>query len=103
VAQNPHLTEIFGELFDPTGSEIQMRPARDYVRLDAPLTFYTLTAAARQHGEVALGYCVRAEAQRDDRNHGVYLNPPKARPLTLSADDQIIVLTSDQWVSPGEP
>lgn len=95
VAQNPHLTEIFAELFDPIGSEIQMRPARDYVRLDAPLTFYTLTAAARKHGEVALGYWVHAEAQRDDRNQGVYLNPPKSRPITLTETDQIIVLTSD--------
>jgi voltage-gated potassium channel Kch len=103
VAQNPHLTEIFGELFDPTGSEIQMRPARDYVRLDVPLTFYTLTAAARWHGEVALGYWVRAEAQRDDSNHGVYLNPPKSRQIALTEADQIIVLTSDKWVDPGEP
>ncbi len=103
IAQNPHLVEIFGELFDPTGSEIQMRPAHDYVRLDAPLTFYTLTAAARRHGEVAIGYWVRADSQSDERNYGVYLNPPKSRPITLSNADQIIVLTIDQWVNPGGP
>ncbi|MBX0327667.1 hypothetical protein K2Z83_08250 [Oscillochloris sp. ZM17-4] len=103
IAQNRHMTEIFGELFDPTGSEIQMRPARDYVRTDVPLTFYTLTAAARRRGEVAIGYWVREDAQRDERNHGVYLNPHKSRPIVLTDADQIIVLTSDQWVDPGEP
>jgi hypothetical protein len=103
IAQNPHLAEIFGEIFDPSGSEIQMRPARDYVRTGAPITFYSVTAAARGRGEVAIGYWVRADALRDDTNHGVYLNPPKSRPIVLSDDDQLIVLTGGQWVDPGEP
>jgi hypothetical protein len=80
-----------------------MRPARDYVRIDVPLNFYTLTEAARQRGEVALGYWVRANSQREEANYGVHLNPPKARPIALTAADQIIVLTSDLWVNPGEP
>jgi hypothetical protein len=103
VAQNPHLTEIFGELFDPLGSEIQMRPAHDYVRTGAPITFYTVTVAARRRGEVALGYWVREDAQREDANYGVYLNPIKARQFILTDDDQIIVLTWGQWADPGEP
>jgi voltage-gated potassium channel Kch len=103
IAQNRYLAEVFGELFDPTGSEIQMRPAHEYVRIDVPLTFYTLTVAASRCGEVAIGYWIREDSERDEKHHGVHINPPKSRPITLSDTDQIIILTSDQWVDPGEP
>ncbi len=101
IAQNRHLNLIFAELFDPWGSEIQLRPAGDYVATGQPLSFYEVTEAARRRGDVALGYWVRAARDSDVVHHGVHLNPDKRRRITLAPEDQIVVLTADQWEAPA--
>jgi len=48
--------------------------------------------AAGRRGECALGVRRLADAHDDDRSFGASINPPKATPLTLAADDQVIVV-----------
>lgn len=96
ISENPDLLRVFGELMDPDGSEIYLRPAADYIRPNARPDFYTVTEAAARRGEVALGYRLYGQAQKPP-NHGVWLNPDKARRLPeLCDDDRIVVLARRQ-------
>ncbi len=92
VSENKRLNAVFADLFDPEGSEIYLKPAGQYVRLNEPLSFYTVVEAARQRGEVALGYRLRALSQDPARFYGVVLNPDKSRPVTFQEEDRVIVL-----------
>ncbi|WP_437968195.1 potassium transporter TrkA [Sorangium sp. So ce260] len=92
ISENRDLAAVFEDLFDPEGSELYLKPARDYVRLGRPVSFATIVEAARRRGEVAVG--VRLAAQADDaaQAYGVKVNPRKRAPLTLAEGDRIIVL-----------
>ncbi len=92
VSENKSLTQVFGDLFASTGSEIYLRPVEQYVSLDTDVTFYTVLEAVRQRGETALGYRISAHAHSGELGYGVRVNPVKRHPITFSAGDKIIVL-----------
>ncbi|MEO5807720.1 CASTOR/POLLUX-related putative ion channel [Devosia sp.] len=92
ASENDKLAAIFDDLLDEEGSEIYMRPAQDYVALDTPVTFYTVAEAARQRGEVALGY---ARPRPGAAVGGIIVNPKKSHLLDYVAGDRLIVLARD--------
>jgi voltage-gated potassium channel Kch len=95
VSENEQLTDVFGILFDSTGSEIYLRPAELYVKPGTEVDFYTVLEAARRVGETAIGYRVDKFAHHADENYGVHLNPLKTDRLTFAAGDRIVVLAEE--------
>ncbi|MBB6343648.1 voltage-gated potassium channel Kch [Nonomuraea muscovyensis] len=91
LAQNRHLADVFGQLFDPRGSEIYPRPACSYVRPGEKVTFSTIVEAARRKGETAIGYR-DASGRNTPPHYGIVLNPPKSRSVVLGENDSVIVL-----------
>ncbi|MEV8630631.1 potassium transporter TrkA [Streptosporangium sp. NPDC051023] len=91
LAENQHLAEVFGSLFDSKGSEIYPRPAGRYVRTGAEVSFASVIESARRRGETAIGYR-RADRVNEAPHFGVVLNPDKSRPLRLGDGDSVIVL-----------
>ncbi|MGI5202596.1 CASTOR/POLLUX-related putative ion channel [Spirillospora sp. CA-108201] len=94
LSENRHLYEVFADLLDPAGSELYLKPACDYLAPGAEADFATLIESARRRGEVALGYRL-TERFHEPPGYGVVLNPDKTAPLTLSADDRVIVLAEN--------
>jgi Trk K+ transport system NAD-binding subunit len=94
LAENRHLAAVFAQLFDSTGSEIYLRPVSDYVRADGPVTFATLTEAARRRGETAIGYRL-ARDYHTPPDYGVVLNPEKAAAIAYGPADRLIVLAEE--------
>jgi voltage-gated potassium channel Kch len=94
TAENPHLSQVFGQLFSPDGSEIYLKPAEHYVRPGVPVNFYTVAESARRRGECAIGYRVAALAKQAP-GYGVHLNPDKGMQFMLQPGDKIIVLAED--------
>lgn len=94
LSENRHLYDVFVDLLDPAGSEIYLKPAGDYLVPGVEANFATLIESARRRGEVALGYRLTARFH-EPPGYGVALNPDKAAPLTLAADDRVIVLAED--------
>jgi voltage-gated potassium channel Kch len=90
VSENAQLNAVFADLFDVAGSEIYLRPAREYVEPGVEVTFATIVASARRRSEVAIG--VRTQATAGAGQDGVRINPPKSTRLTLGARDAVIVL-----------
>jgi hypothetical protein len=85
LSSRPQLGRVFGDLFDPEGASLAVRPARDYVTAGTH-RFADVVAAARTRGQIAVGY---------RRSGGdVLLNPSKSQPITLDDDDHVVVLES---------
>lgn len=95
ISENPELSLVFQDLFDPEGSEIYLKPAEDYVQTDTPLTFYTVVEAARRRNQVAIGYRSQREAYDPQKSYGVRINPAKSLETTYVKGDRIIVLSED--------
>ncbi|MGW0804624.1 CASTOR/POLLUX-related putative ion channel [Nonomuraea sp. NPDC002799] len=91
LAENQHLADVFGYLFDSRGSEIYPRPAASYVRTGTEVTFATVVEAARRRGETAIGYR-DAQGRNDPPHYGIVLNPGKADTIVLGEKDSVIVL-----------
>jgi len=92
VSENPGLEAVFTDLFDPEGSEVYLKPAASYVTPAVPINFYTVLEAARQRGEVAIGYRRAAQSEGGKYTYEVVVNPKKSEALTFSEADRIIVL-----------
>ncbi len=95
VSENKFLNAVFADLFDPAGSEIYLKPAENYVQLSHPVNFYTVVEAARQRGEVAIGYRLHQHAAVAAKAYGVVVNPNKSEKVTFAAGDKLIVLAEE--------
>jgi ion channel POLLUX/CASTOR len=92
LSENRTLDAVFKMLFSNEGSEICLRPMREYVRTSMPMDFYTLVEAAARKGHTAIGY--RRTALSDDRTqaYGIVVNPKKRDAIMIEENDQLIVL-----------
>ncbi|MFF5208676.1 potassium transporter TrkA [Streptosporangium sp. NPDC000396] len=93
LAENPYRYRLFADLFDAGGQEIYIKPAEDYVRLSAPVSYATVVAAARAYDEVVIGYRSDRTATGLDEG-GIILNPPKSSDVTFEPGDMVIVLAA---------
>lgn len=92
ASENDALTAIFDDLLDEAGSELYMRATSDYVALGEPVNFYTVSEAARQRGEVAIGY---HRPRPGAVANGIVINPNKAVDETYAEGDRLIILARD--------
>lgn len=95
ISENKALGPVFTDLFDPEGSEIYLKPAAEYVRLEHPLSFYTVVESARRRGQIALGYRLHAQAEDASKSYGVVVNPDKSATITFGMEDRIILLSEE--------
>jgi hypothetical protein len=95
LSENRELKKVYDILFQAEGSEIYLKPASRYVKTDAPMDFYTVTARAAELGESAIGYRITSLSQDSENQYGVKLNPAKSERITFAENDCIIVLSED--------
>ncbi len=92
ISENKILNQIFSSLFSSEGSEINIKPASNYIITGKPMNFYTIMQSAHNKGEVAIGYKLASEKNNATLSYGIHLNPKKSNTITLSKEDSIIVL-----------
>lgn len=95
VSENKFLMRVFEDLFDADGSEIYIKPAKEYVKIGDPMNFYTILESAARKNEVAIGYRIKKQARDASHQYGVYVNPKKSDMFTLTEEDLVIVLSED--------
>jgi len=95
VSENKFLMRVFEDLFDADGSEIYIKPAKEYVLVGDPINFYTIMESAARKNEVAIGYRIKKQARDANKQYGVYVNPKKSEQFTLTEEDLVIVLSED--------
>ncbi len=95
VAENKFLMRVFDDLFNTQGSEIYLKPMRDYIRVGEKVDFYTIVESAKRKGETAIGYRFASLAHDSRRAYGIVVNPVKSKMLTFGEKDRIIVLSEN--------
>lgn len=92
IAENKELSAVLGDLFDPDGSEIYLKPASDYVVPGQAVKYATVVEAARRRGEIAIGFRLAATERDASASYGVRVNPPKSMDVTLGPKDKVVVV-----------
>ena len=92
LSENKKLDAVFKQLFSAAGSEICIRPARDYVKTGMGMSFYTVMEAAARKNETAIGYRRMKQAENKEDGFGVKVNPKKTDAVFFDENDQVIVL-----------
>lgn len=95
ISENAELLDVFEDLFDADGSEIYLKPAKNYVALEKEVNFYTVVESARKRGEIAIGYRLERHANYAHHAYGVRVNPSKPEKIIFKPEDKIIVLAED--------
>lgn len=95
ISENKQLNAVFGDIFDPEGSEIYLKPAEIFVRLGVEMNFYTVLEAARRRDALAIGYKLQRFARDAAQSYGVVVNPKKAAKVKFEAGDKIVVVAED--------
>ena len=75
------------------GSEVYLKPAQNYVKLNVPVNFYTVIESAIQKGESVLGYQRGADINDASQHYMTVINPGKSAPVTFTENDRMIVLS----------
>lgn len=94
LTENRHLREVYADLLSPEGTELYLKPAVDYVRPGTDANFATVIESAKRRGHTAIGYRL-GDGRHDPPRYGIVLNPGKNAPLTLTADDRVVVLAEN--------
>jgi voltage-gated potassium channel Kch len=95
ISENKELNAVFADLFREEGSEIYLKPIKNYVLTGRPVNFYTVVEAARRRNEVAIGYRIVADGKDSSKGYGVKVNPVKNQVVTFSENDKVIVLAEN--------
>jgi hypothetical protein len=95
LSENGKLYDVFADIFDPEGSEIYLKPIGDYIETDRAVNSYTLVEAARQRGEIAIGYRLMKDTKDSLQSYGVHTNPKKSELVTFAPGDKIIVVAEN--------
>ena len=84
LSERKELSQVFDDLFDRTGCSIELRASPLYGAHEAK-NFADVVATASSRGDSAIGYRRASSGQ-------VVVNPAKSAPLTLSRDDEVLVI-----------
>jgi len=95
LSETPDLKKVIDILFEAEGSEFYLKDAKDYVKLNVEMNFYTVLEAASYKNETAIGYRIINEAHSAENNYGIKVNPVKDEMITFSEGDKVIVLAED--------
>ena len=90
VSENRELMVLFDDILDEEGSEIYMKPVADYVKLNVPVDFYTITESAAGREEIAIGY-----KKLVDGKMVIVTNPRKSEAVTFQSGDDLIVIAEE--------
>lgn len=95
VAENRSLAPIFEDLLNSEGAEIYLKPARNYLKLDHIIDFYTLSHLVAMKNEVFLGYKKTNANQNHNNGAEIVLNPNKNAEISFADEDWLVVLANE--------
>ncbi len=90
ISENRDLATVFNEILNSEGSEIYIRKAMKYVKLNTELSFYDVTEILRQQDAIAIGY-----KKQTGNGYEIIINPAKSEKVSFTEEDYIITLASD--------
>jgi hypothetical protein len=95
LTENRELKTVFDDIFDAEGSEIYLKPVKNYIIPGKEINFYTVCAAAAGRNETAIGYRRCRFSHDADKAYGVAVNPDKSDKIIFDETDKVIVIAED--------
>lgn len=95
LAETAELSHVFAALLSSQGSEVRLHPIEWYVKLGVPVDFNSVIAAARSHGDTAIGIRKPGSLIGKGNTDEVLLNPDRTAKTVYQAGDKLVVLTND--------
>jgi len=95
LAETAELSHVFAALLSSEGSEVRLHPIEWYVKLGVPVDFNSIIAAARGHGDTAIGIRNAGELIGKAHTDEVLLNPDRIEKRIYKTGDKLVVLTND--------
>ncbi len=90
LAENRYLNGVFQQLLSIEGSEIYVKPIKDYIKLNEEINIYTLLESVSRKDEIFIGYKLS-----DLGSKGIIINPGKNNRIRFKDNDFIIVIAKD--------
>ena len=90
ICQQRELKQIFEELLREEGSEVYVRPAKNYIVPGKKTDIYTACEAAARQREVLIGYRL---TDPETGKMEMITNPPKSREITFGEKDCLVVIS----------
>jgi hypothetical protein len=88
LSVQPNLWDVYSEIFDPRGCEIQMREFDLYCPVGESIAYCELMKKGLRRKEIVLGYLAREQGE-DDR---VELNPARDEVIAPGPHDMVVVV-----------
>ena len=88
LSEQRGLINIFENLFQSKGSEIYIKPIRNYIKINQECNFGTIVQSAIEKNETALGFIIYTDTKAD-----LIINPPKNKYFKFLDKDSVIVLS----------
>lgn len=95
LTENRGLKKVFDDMFDADGSEIYLKPAKEYIKPGKEVNFYTVCASAARRNETAIGYRRCRFSHDADKTYGVVVNPMKSDIIVFDETDKVILLAEE--------
>lgn len=95
LAESAELSHVFAALLSSQGSELRLHPIEWYVKLGVPVDFNSVIAAARNHGDSAIGVRKPGQLIGKSNTDEVLLNPDRNHKSVYQKGDKLVVLTND--------
>ena len=95
LVENPHLINVFDDLFESQGSSINIHDVDKYAEhWEKKLPMPIFVQYATNYGESAIGLMMRADDE-SDRAEGLMVNPSKKTKFTPKEGDRVIVVSHE--------
>ncbi len=90
ISENRDLSTVFNVLLSDKGSEIYIRKASQYLKLNVPIDFYEVTSILKDYDDIAIGY-----KKQVGNSYEIVVNPDKSDKIIFTENDYIISLSED--------
>ncbi|MCB1157437.1 MAG: hypothetical protein KDK45_08045, partial [Leptospiraceae bacterium] len=89
--------QVYEVLFDEKGSEIYLKPAKDFLEIGKEYSIYEVSNLVNQQSDLLIGYKKNSEEEYKDKRCGVVVNPPKSERITFTEVDKLIVISEVEY------
>lgn len=94
ISENRLLAPVFADLLDSDGSEIYMKNASDYVKINSKIQIHSLVCYFSQRNQIFIGYKTD-RIENGEHKIDIITNPRKSDFVTFMAEDKIILISEE--------
>lgn len=92
ISENKSMVYVFNQLLSTQGSELFIRPMREFITDDIEISFHQLQKIAEKRHQIIIGY---KKAIPNSKEFQIFINPERCHGIKFSTKDSLIVLADE--------